>query len=192
MYDGGIHHLRYFGIGGIAMRKMLVVVDMQKDFVDGALGTAEALAIVPAVVEKIKNYSEDCIWATRDTHQSDYLSTQEGKQLPVEHCIAGTAGWQIYPDISNVLPKCVRIFDKPSFGSVELARALAEENAHEPIEVEFVGLCTDICVISNALIAKAFAPEMAVRVDPTCCAGTTPEGHMAALTAMRSCQVLGA
>ena len=106
------------------MRSMLVVVDMQKDFVDGALGTAEAVAIVPAVVEKIRSYPPDCVWATRDTHQADYLTTQEGRHLPVEHCIEGTAGWQLCPEVAAALPREARIFDKPTFGSVELAQAL--------------------------------------------------------------------
>lgn len=172
------------------MKRMLVVVDMQNDFVDDALGTAEAASIVPAVVRKIENYPDDCIWVTRDTHQNDYLDTQEGEHLAVPHCIAGTKGWQIFPAVREALPRYVRIFDKPSFGSVELARALAEANAHEPIEVEFVGLCTDICVVSNALLAKAFSPEMPIRVDAACCAGTTPERHEAALDTMRSCQIL--
>lgn len=174
------------------MKKILVVVDMQTDFVDGALGTPEAQAIVPAVVEKIKSYPADCVWATRDTHPVDYLQTQEGRNLPVEHCIKGTPGWELAPAVAAVMPAEARYFDKPTFGSVELGRALVEENKRQPIEVEFIGLCTDICVISNALLTKAFLPEVRISVDPACCAGVTPEAHEAALATMRSCQIQGA
>jgi nicotinamidase-related amidase len=174
------------------MRKMLVVIDMQNDFVDGALGTPEAQAIVPAVVEKIRSYPADCVWATRDTHQSDYLSTQEGRNLPVEHCIEGSDGWQLCPAVADALPAQARIFDKPTFGSTSLAEALRELAQEEPIEVEFVGLCTDICVVSNALLTKAVLPEATISVDPTCCAGVTPAAHDAALATMRSCQIQGA
>lgn len=174
------------------MKKMLVVIDMQNDFVDGALGTAEAEQIVPAVVEKIRSYPAGCVWATRDTHQEEYLDTQEGRNLPVKHCVEGTVGWQLNNEVAQALPEGTRIFDKPTFGSVELAQALAEENAKEPIEVEFVGLCTDICVVSNALLAKAAMPEVTISVDPACCAGVTPAAHEAALATMRSCQIQGA
>lgn len=174
------------------MRKMLVVIDMQNDFVDGALGTDEAVAIVGAVADKIRNYPADCVWATRDTHHEDYLTTQEGRHLPVEHCIEGSEGWQICPAVAEALPPEARIFDKPTFGSVELAAALRELAEAEPIEVEFVGLCTDICVVSNALLAKATMPEVTIWVDPACCAGVTPAAHEAALATMRSCQIQGA
>lgn len=176
------------------MRKMLVVIDMQNDFVDGALGTKEAQAIVPAVVDKIRSYPADCVWATRDTHQSDYLQTQEGRNLPVEHCIEGSVGWQLCPAVAEALPEGARIFDKPTFGSVELAQALYELAESEPdtLEIEFVGLCTDICVVSNALLAKATMPEVTICVDPTCCAGVSPAAHEAALATMRSCQIQGA
>ena len=171
------------------MKKMLIVIDMQNDFVDGALGSAEAVAIVPAVVDKIKSYPSDCVWATRDTHQANYLQTQEGRKLPVEHCIEGSEGWQLCPAVAEALPEGARIFDKPTFGSTELAQALLELSKTEPIELEFVGLCTDICVVSNALLAKAVMPEVAISVDPACCAGVTPAAHEAALATMRSCQV---
>jgi nicotinamidase-related amidase len=174
------------------MKKMLVVIDMQNDFVDGALGTKEAVAIVPAVVEKIRSYPADCVWATRDTHHPNYLQTQEGRNLPVEHCIEGTDGWQLCPAVAEALPEGARIFDKPTFGSTELAQALAELAQTEEIEVEFVGLCTDICVVSNALLTKATLPEVRVSVDPACCAGVTPAAHEAALATMRSCQIQGA
>ena len=174
------------------MKKILVVVDMQNDFVDGALGTAEAVRIVPAVVDKIRSYPADCVWATRDTHPVDYLQTQEGRNLPVEHCIKGTSGWELTPAVAEAMPAEARYFDKPTFGSDELGCALAEENAKQPSEVEFIGLCTDICVISNALLANAFLPEVKISVDPACCAGVTPEAHEAALATMRSCQIQGA
>lgn len=170
------------------MRKILVVVDMQRDFIDGSLGTKEAQSIVEAVKEKIRTYEPENVVATRDTHPENYLKTYEGKHLPVEHCIEGTDGWQLYPGIDELLSGCV-IFDKPTFGSVKLAEYLKKLNAASPIEVEIVGLCTDICVISNALLIKAYLPEVNISLDPKCCAGVTPESHEAALTTMRSCQI---
>ena len=170
------------------MRKILVVVDMQRDFIDGALGTKEAQSIVEAVKEKIRTYEPENVVATRDTHPENYLKTYEGRHLPVEHCIEGTDGWQLYPGIDELLSGCV-IFDKPTFGSVKLAEYLKKLNAASPIEVEIVGLCTDICVISNALLIKAYLPEVNISLDPKCCAGVTPESHEAALTTMRSCQI---
>lgn len=170
------------------MRKILVVVDMQRDFIDGSLGTKEAQGIVEAVKEKIRTYEPENVVATRDTHPENYLETYEGRHLPVEHCIEGTDGWQLYPGIDELLSGCV-IFDKPTFGSVKLAEYLKKLNAASPIEVEIVGLCTDICVISNALLIKAYLPEVNISLDPKCCAGVTPESHEAALTTMRSCQI---
>ncbi len=170
------------------MRKILVVVDMQRDFIDGSLGTKEAQGIVEAVKEKIRTYEPENVVATRDTHPENYLETYEGRHLPVEHCIEGTDGWQLYPGIDELLSGCV-IFDKPTFGSVKLAEYLKKLNAASPIEVEIVGLCTDICVISNALLIKAYLPEVNISVDPKCCAGVTPASHEAALTTMRSCQI---
>ncbi|WP_102341741.1 cysteine hydrolase family protein [Galactobacillus timonensis] len=170
------------------MRKILVVVDMQRDFIDGSLGTKEAQSIVEAVKEKIRTYEPENVVATRDTHPENYLKTYEGRHLPVEHCIEGTDGWQLYPGIDELLSGCV-IFDKPTFGSVKLAEYLKKLNAASPIEVEIVGLCTDICVISNALLIKAYLPEVNISLDPKCCAGVTPESHEAALTTMRSCQI---
>ncbi|MCH4193076.1 MAG: cysteine hydrolase [Butyrivibrio sp.] len=170
------------------MKKILVVVDMQNDFIDGALGTKEASAVVPRVISKIHGYSQDCIYATRDTHQEDYLETQEGQNLPVRHCIEGTKGWEIRREIADAMPGAV-IINKPTFGSVILAQELMERNQREKVEVELVGLCTDICVISNALLIKALLPEVRISVDPKCCAGVTPQSHEAALEAMKSCQI---
>ncbi|MBQ9328429.1 MAG: cysteine hydrolase [Solobacterium sp.] len=170
------------------MKEILVVVDMQKDFVDGSLGTPEAVAILPAVKEKIASYPKDHIYATLDTHQSDYLNTNEGKHLPVEHCIEGTEGWLIHEELRDSLTG-VTFVPKPTFGSTKLAEILKQENEKEPISVELVGLCTDICVISNALLLKASMPEIDIKVDADCCAGVTPEKHLAALETMRSCQI---
>lgn len=170
------------------MRNILIVVDMQKDFIDGSLGTKEAEAIVPAVVRKIGEYRADDVYATRDTHPVNYLETQEGKYLPLEHCIEGTEGWQIRPEIAELI-KTDHIYDKPSFGSVELAEYMKKLSENEDISIELVGLCTDICVVSNALMLKAFMPETAISVDPACCAGVTPQKHEAALETMQSCQI---
>lgn len=167
--------------------KVLVVVDMQNDFIDGSLGTKEALAIVPNVIEKIKNF-EGVVIATRDTHPKNYLQTQEGKNLPVEHCIQGTQGWQIQKDIQALLKE--EPINKTTFGSVALGEKLVELNKSEKIEsITLIGLCTDICVISNAFIAKAFLPETPIIVDASCCAGVTPESHQRALDAMKICQI---
>ena len=164
--------------------KVLVVVDMQNDFIDGALGTKEAVAIVPNVVEKIRGFDGKIIF-TRDTHEENYMDTQEGKNLPVMHCIRGTSGWELNPEIEALRKEDT--IDKPSFGSVELASYLRGLDDIESIE--FVGLCTDICVISNVMIAKAALPEVPVIVDAACCAGVTPESHTNALEAMKVCQV---
>ena len=168
------------------MRKAIVVVDMQNDFVDGALGTQEAQAMLPCLVEKLK--AEQTVGTalvfTMDTHGADYLETQEGKKLPVEHCIRGTVGWQIADALQPFVREAAAILEKPTFGATTLPAALADYD-----EIEFVGLCTDICVISNALLVKAFYPEKHIRVDASCCAGVTPESHANALAAMRMCQV---
>ena len=169
------------------MQDILIVVDMQNDFIDGALGTKEAVAIVPKVREKIQQFNGTVLF-TRDTHGPNYLQTQEGRNLPVEHCIKGTEGWQIRLEL-DALRKTEPI-DKVTFGSAELGFKLAEMNAEEPIgSVTLIGLCTDICVISNAMIVKAFLPEVPVRVDAACCAGVTPESHENALAAMKCCQI---
>ena len=170
------------------MKKILVVVDMQNDFIDGTLGTAEAQGIIDKVIAKISTYPEDCIYATRDTHDEDYLQTAEGKYLPVKHCVRNTDGWQIRKEIAAVIPKAV-IIDKPNFGSMELADLLYKESQKEEIEVELIGLCTDICVVTNALILKTRLPETKISVDASCCAGVTPESHDAALLTMKMCHV---
>jgi len=170
------------------MRKILVVVDMQNDFIDAALGTAEAVAIVDAVKEKIRSYPIDNVIATMDTHGEDYLKTQEGKNLPVVHCVKGTDGWRIRPDVAALLDGA-KIYEKPTFGSTALAADLKALSEREEIELELIGLCTDICVVSNALLLKAYMPEVKISVDAACCAGVTPKKHLAALETMRSCQV---
>ena len=170
------------------MRKMLVVVDMQNDFIDAALGTAEAVAVVDAVKEKIRSYPIENVIATMDTHGENYLETQEGRNLPVTHCVKGSDGWKIRPDIATLLDGA-KIYEKPTFGSTALATDLQTLSQSEDIELELIGLCTDICVVSNALLLKAYMPEVRISVDASCCAGVTPEKHLAALETMRSCQV---
>ena len=168
------------------MRRILVVIDMQNDFIDGSLGTKEAEAIVENVKAKIASYPPDAVYATMDTHGKDYLKTQEGINLPVEHCIKDTNGWKIRPDIAALL-KNAKIYEKPTFGSTRLAEDI--KAAGDTEEIELVGLCTDICVISNALLLKAALPEVKISVDASCCAGVTPQKHAAALETMRSCQI---
>ncbi len=170
------------------MRKLLIVIDMQNDFIDAALGTKEAISIVDAVKEKIRSYPAEDVIATMDTHGENYMDTQEGKYLPVPHCIRGTEGWKIRPDIEELL-KEAKIYEKPTFGSVKMAADLKALSEKEEIELELIGLCTDICVASNALLLKAVMPEVKISVDPACCAGVTPEKHEAALETMRSCQI---
>lgn len=170
------------------MKKLLIVVDMQNDFVDGALGSPEAQAIVPNVVNKIKDWDGD-IFCTRDTHREDYLSTREGKNLPVPHCIEDTEGHKFNEVVYAELVKSNRnftILNKYTFGSTalpELVRPLGYDY------IELVGLCTDICVVSNAMLLKAHFPETDIAVDASCCAGVTPESHNAALTTMKMCQI---
>ena len=170
------------------MRKVLIVVDMQNDFIDGSLGTKEAEQIVDAVVEKIGQYEAKDVYATRDTHPENYLETAEGKKLPVIHCIEGTIGWEINEKVAEALGGAA-IINKPTFGSVVLAELMQEENDREELEIELIGLCTDICVVSNALLLKAVMPEITISVDASCCAGVTPESHEAALTTMQMCQI---
>ena len=170
------------------MRKILIVIDMQNDFIDGALGTGEAVSIVEAVKEKIRSYPSGDVMATMDTHGENYLETQEGRMLPVVHCIRGTEGWKIHADVAALLGDA-RVFKKPSFGSMRLAEVLKKLSREEEIELELIGLCTDICVVSNALLLKAAMPEVRISVDASCCAGVTPEKHRAALETMRSCQI---
>lgn len=170
------------------MRKVLVVIDMQNDFIDGALGTKEAQSIVPKVVEKIKEYDSWNVYLTRDTHYENYLDTQEGRNLPVVHCVEGTDGWQLHPRVAEAAGKAM-IVDKPTFGSNKLAGILMSERAQEALEIELVGVCTDICVVSNALLFKAAMPEAPITVDASCCAGVTPQRHKAALETMKACQI---
>ena len=174
----------------VNMKKILLVIDMQNDFIDGALGTPEAVAIVDNVKAKIKTYPKEDVFATRDTHSDFYLATQEGKNLPVPHCIRGTDGWQIRPDIAELIYPD-HIIDTPTFGSTQLAKLMEifEKREEEGIEIELVGLCTDICVVSNALLIKATLPETPISCDASCCAGVTPAKHEAALETMRSCQI---
>ena len=175
------------------MKEYLIVVDMQKDFVDGALGTAEAVAIVPAVAERIRTHVEagGAIAVTLDTHGDAYMQTQEGKNLPVPHCIKGTPGHELYSAVANALAGTdYRVFEKETFGSPALAQWIAEAAFRgEARSVTLIGLCTDICVISNAMLIKAFAPEVQVCVEAACCAGVTPESHDIALAAMGACQI---
>lgn len=169
--------------------KALVVVDMQNDFIDGVLGTDEAAAIVPKVKEKIKAYRDKgyMVIFTRDTHDENYLKTQEGRKLPVPHCIRGTSGWEISSQLDT---SGSTVLDKPTFGSYELTERLSEANDKSVLEgIELVGLCTDICVISNAMLIKARLPEIPVIVDSSCCAGVSPETHATALKAMDMCQI---
>lgn len=170
------------------MRRILAVIDMQNDFIDGALGTPEAVSILPAVAAKIRSYRPEDVYATRDTHSEEYLQTQEGMYLPVKHCVKGSEGWQIRPELAELLLDD-HIFDKPTFGSVEMAEYFRNLCQEEDLEIELIGLCTDICVVSNALLLKAFMPEVKISVDSACCAGVTPQKHAAALETMRSCQI---
>lgn len=166
------------------MSKILVVVDMQNDFIDGALGTPEAVAIVPYVKELIENF-DGRVYFTRDTHFENYMETQEGRNLPVPHCVKGSEGWQIRAELDDL--RKTEAVDKLTFGSKELIEVLAREEELE--SVTFVGLCTDICVISNAMTVKAFFPELPLAVDARGCAGVTPESHKRALEAMKVCQI---
>ena len=171
------------------MKEFLVVVDMQKDFVDGALGTAEAVAIVPRVVQKIQGF-DGHIFVTYDTHFENYMDTAEGKKLPVPHCIKGTDGWQLNDAVQAALEgKEYTCVEKNTFGSVELPALIGEAAEGEAFSVELIGLCTDICVVSNALLLKAHYPESPISVDASCCAGVTPETHDAALETMGMCQI---
>lgn len=171
------------------MKTFLIVVDMQTDFVDGALGTAEAVAILPRVAEKIRQFDGD-IFVTYDTHFENYLDTAEGQQLPVPHCIRGTAGWELHPTVAAALAgRSYTSVEKITFGSVDLPQLIRKAAGEEPFTIELIGLCTDICVVSNALLLKANFPEADIAVDAACCAGVTPTTHQAALDTMRCCQI---
>ena len=168
------------------MRKILIVVDMQNDFVDGALGSAEAQAIVPNVVEKVRTWDPNDLYFTRDTHYPGYLDeTLEGKYLPVEHCIRHTDGWQIIDELLPYVEEDSQLIDKNTFGF----EGWAHMYFGPAIEFELIGLCTDICVVSNALALRMFYPDVKITVDASCCAGVTPEKHLAALEVMKSCQI---
>ena len=169
------------------MQDLLIVVDMQNDFIDGALGTPEAVAIVANVRKKIEEFDGTVIF-TRDTHYENYLETQEGKNLPVKHCIKDTEGWQIRSELDEL--RKTSPIDKATFGSSELGPMLLKINEEDEISsITFIGLCTDICVISNVMIAKAFLPEVPIIVDANCCAGVSVESHENALKAMEVCQI---
>ena len=172
-------------------KRFLIVVDMQNDFIDGSLGPPEAQAIVPAVIQRVRDAkaAEDTIIVTLDTHGDDYLETREGRWLPVPHCIQGTEGWRVHPGLASLLEGCEQV-QKTSFASVRLPEIILREaeNADE-VEIELIGLCTDICVVSNALVLKSAFPEADISVRRDCCAGVTPEKHEAALTTMASCQI---
>ena len=174
------------------MRNILVVVDMQNDFIDGALGTEEAQNIVTAAADKIRNFQGD-IYGTLDTHGENYLDTQEGRNLPVTHCIYGEDGWALNGEILQALAETkAEVHDfckKGAFGSRELGDVLAEACGTEDCRIELIGLCTDICVISNAMILKSVLPEAEIMIDAKCCAGVTPESHANALEAMKACQI---
>lgn len=172
------------------MSKYLVVVDMQKDFIDGALGTPEAQAIVPKVIEKIKNFKGAVVY-TRDTHDEDYLETLEGKKLPVVHCVEDTEGWELQEDIKALQAESRGlIFNKETFGSTQLVGCLQGIDRMVPLEgIEIVGLCTDICVMANAVLLRTAMPNTPITVIASCCAGSTPEGHETALKAMKVLQI---
>ena len=170
------------------MQQILVVVDMQNDFVTGPLGTPEARTILPKVAEKVKNFPGRVLF-TRDTHEENYLESREGKALPVPHCIRGTRGWEICPELETLRKE--EPVDKPTFGSTGLGEVLraADQYGEKIGKITLVGVCTDICVISNALLLRAFLPEAEIAVDAACCAGVTPESHQTALRAMKACQI---
>lgn len=171
------------------MKHFLIVVDMQKDFVDGALGTAEAVEIVPRVAEKIREF-DGSIFVTLDTHQDNYMQSAEGRKLPVPHCIKGTEGWQLDKTVARALEgKSYITVEKNTFGSVELPGLIEKAAQGQTFTVEVIGLCTDICVVSNALLIKAVFPEAPIEVDAACCAGVTTQAHEAALATMESCQI---
>ena len=171
-------------------KKFLIVVDMQNDFIDGALGSKEAEAIVPNVLDRIRACRREgyTVIATLDTHSENYPETREGKRLPVPHCIKGTAGWELSPALQEEL-KDDRKIEKPTFGSVRLPELVSDLSGGCPETIELIGLCTDICVVSNAMLLKAAFPETQIQVRKDCCAGVTPEKHAAALETMASCQM---
>lgn len=171
------------------MKKILVVVDMQKDFITGSLGTEEAKKIVPNVVKLINEF-DGKIYATLDTHYENYLNTLEGKKLPVVHCQIGTDGWFLADEVEEAFAKKkVTLVEKPTFGSVELIDILADADEDDEVEFTLCGLCTDICVVTNALLLRAYFPNAVIKVKADCCAGVIPETHEAALKTMQMCQI---
>lgn len=168
------------------MQNFLIVVDMQNDFINGDLGTKEALEILPNVEKIVKDFNGKIVF-TKDTHEKDYLSTQEGKKLPVEHCIRGTRGWEI---TETLLPYAKVVIEKPTFGSLDLVEYLKKENEKEKIsKITLVGVCTDICVISNAMLIKSAFLDAEIEVISSACAGASPQSHINALGAMQMCQI---
>ena len=168
------------------MQDFLIVVDMQNDFITGPLGSKEAMEILPNVEKIVKEFKGKIVF-TKDTHEKNYLSTQEGKNLPVEHCIKGTQGWEI---ADSLLPYATKVIEKPTFGSLDLLEYLKEENAKEKIgKITLVGVCTDICVISNAMIIKSAFLDAEIEVVSSACAGASPQSHINALGAMQMCQI---
>ena len=173
----------------MSMQKLLIVVDMQNDFIDGALGTKEAEAIVSGVAEQIRSF-DGTVLATLDTHEENYMSTAEGIKLPVAHCIRGTKGWELNPQIQDALAeRDGETLEKPTFGSIQLPIWIQNHFNPDELEITMVGLCTDICVVSNALLLKAHFPDTPIAVIESLCAGVTPDAHQAALATMRSCQI---
>ncbi len=172
------------------MSKLLVVIDMQEDFTYGALHNDEAIAVIPKVVEKVKNYDGMVVF-TRDTHTPEYMDTQEGRKLPVVHCVKDTRGWEIVEPLQKLVDENhYKVFDKPAFGSVELMQAVVLKDCYSKLEeIELVGVCTDICVISNAMLLKNALPEVTIKVDSSCCAGVSVESHKTALEAMKACHI---
>lgn len=174
------------------MKKMLIVIDMQNDFITGALGTPQAVSVVDAVAKKISEYQESgqTIIFTMDTHSGEYLSTQEGRNLPVEHCMKGTEGWELHPQIKKLAGKGqYKVYEKGAFGSDDLAFDLSSGVYAGMEQIELVGVATDICVLTNAILAKTFMPEALIVVDAACCAGVTPQSHQTALAAMKPVQI---
>lgn len=171
------------------MKKILIVVDMQKDFVDGSLGTKEAVAITDNVAKKIQDFEGE-IFVTYDTHFEDYLNTAEGRKLPVEHCVKGTEGWELNNKVADALKnKKYKVVEKNTFGSINMPQLIKDTVGGEEFSIELIGLCTDICVVSNALVLKASFPEISISVDASCCAGVTPDTHNSALSVMKMCQI---
>ena len=169
----------------------MIIIDVQNDFTTGALGNPDAAAKVAAIVAKAQDF-EGAVVLTQDTHRTDYLKTAEGRNLPVEHCVKGTEGWELSDELQELAAEQGwKIYEKPTFGSIALAQDLVAMDAADPIDsIELVGFCTDICVVSNALLVKAYLPEVEIRVDADLCAGTTPEAHEAALATLRSCHIV--